>query len=142
MHIFFLLTNLVITFCSNLCNVFVALVGISIIFVFENYFRSLSLLRENLRGLRENFKNKIRPIAYNSPADVLKRHFQNPTIPKSFHKFEKAFHKLNQGEKHKFFGDYFSSSSFQEMLATLSPEEMKICNGLPLIIGLYRYVYP
>ena len=103
---------------------------------------SVSLVRENLRGLRENFKHKIRAIAYNSPADVLKRHFQNPTIPKSFRKFEKAFQKLNQGEKHQFFGDYFSSLSFQEMLATLSPEEMKICNGLPLIIGLYRYVYP
>ena len=99
-------------------------------------------MRENLRELKENFKNKIRPIAYNSPSDVLKRHFQNPTIPKSFRKFEKAFHKLKQDEKHEFFGDYFSSSSFQELLATLSPEEMKICNGLPLIIGLYRYAYP
>ena len=79
-------------------------------------------------------------IAYNPPGEIIKRQFQDATIQKSNKNFTKEFHESQLNGK-QFYGDFFSSQLFKDIQDTLSMEERIRCNSLPIIIGLYRYVF-
>jgi hypothetical protein len=74
--------------------------------------------------------------AFNPPADMLKRLFQDTTVENSFNAFKETV--LNSDGRTKIYGDFFTSKVYEDILQTLSPSERKICGNFPLILGLYR----
>ena len=74
--------------------------------------------------------------AFNPPADMLKRLFQDKTVENSFNTFKETV--LNSDGITKIYGDFFTSKLYEEILQTLSPSEREICGNFPLILGLYR----
>ena len=101
---------------------------------------NFNYVEEKKLPLGKDLKSADCFIAYNSPADVLKRYFERKSIQYSFERFAEEFHNL-KNQSH-YYGDFFTSPLFEELQRTLSREEWIRCKGLPLIIGFYRLVLP
>ena len=93
-----------------------------------------SVQRKVLLGHDES--GGARHLNYFDVTEQIQRFFSCPTVCKSFqtHKESVKTQPFEQGV----YGDFFTSQLFQDILATLTPEEKVKCGGVPLCLGLYR----
>ena len=68
---------------------------------------------------------------------VLVRFFNDPSAVASFKEHKASVQKAWLDGIHGY-GDYFTSAAFKELLNTLTEEEKDVCDGVPLVIGMYR----
>ena len=98
--------------------------------------KNLNVVQQKKIYLGQNSKKENCYIAYNNPSELLQRFFEDTSVKNSFNCFSREKHDSN--EKDQVYGDFLKSNIFHQIQGTLSAEESKICNNIPLCIGLYR----